>query len=314
VVVVNGLGETLSSLDPETGELVVHAATLGAWPNRVRATPDGRSLLVTASGDNAVDVFDTSTLALRRRIALGPGRNPWVALPVSSTRAIVSNWLSGTIRSVSIYLGESEPPLDSSAPGPEGMAVSAGRAFVACTNYRGDTGSYGPGVVDVVDLTTWSQVASIGVGTNPQEVVVAPDGRLHIVCTGDYGTGTPPQAGEIHVVDPVTLGVAGVIPLGGSPADIAIDADGTAWVAGFADGLRRYDAVTLTLLPPPPDPILATPGFSSVAADTATGHLYAVHFDLDVLVEVHAATGLVTGQWLVGDGPLDVEVTRPPGN
>ncbi|HMB69338.1 MAG TPA: hypothetical protein VKU85_08495, partial [bacterium] len=84
------------------------------------------------------------------------------------------------------------------------------------------------------------------------------------------------------------------------------------WVAGFYGGLRRYDASTLAVLADPTDPALLADGLAAVAWDPAAGVAWVASFDRDLLIRVDGTTLAVTGAWIVGDGPVDVVVVRPP--
>jgi len=309
VLVVNALSWTLSSLDPATGAMSVQAAVLGAEPERVRATPDRRELLVTASGDNEVEILAAHDLSRRGGIDLGPGSNPWLALAISGTEAIVTSWRSGDVRRLDLAARTAGPPLPTS-PGPEGIAVHDGLAWIACTNWESD-GTFGPGRVDVVDLDRWEVVASIPVGRNPQDVLVDDGGRVHVLCTGTYGSGPDDASGRVHVVDAAARTVVDSLALGGSPGSFALDDEGIVWIAGFAGGVRRYRAADLELLPDPPPGPLTSAGLTGLAVDAATSTVWIASFDADLLIAVDPVTVAVRDAWLVGDGPVDVLVVRP---
>lgn len=307
VLVVNTLSETLSSLDPDTGTLTVQAAVAGTWVNRVTTGPDSRRLLLTNSGANEVEILDAIDLSPIVRVDLGPARSPWTAVVVDGARILVTNWLAGTVQLASVTGPLIGSPL-ATTPGPEGVLVRDGRAFVACTHFRSE-GGYGPGRVDVVELASWQVVASIPVGSNPQDLAFAPDGHLHVVCTGTPGDVA--GDGTVHVIDPTSNVVTGVVPIGGSPGRIASDGAGVMWTVGYSGGLRSYDAGSLAMFPDPDDPALRGPGLSAVAFDPVRDALYVTHFDGDLLLELAAATGEVQAVWQVGDGPVDVLVHRP---
>jgi DNA-binding beta-propeller fold protein YncE len=309
VLVVNGLSETLSSLDPGTGQMTVQAAVLGTWPNRVTATPDRLELLVTASGDNEIEVLAAHDLSRRGGVDVHPGSNPWLAVASSRSEAYATNWLSGGLRRLDLASHETGPLLRTT-PGPEGFAVSDGHAWIACTNYRED-GTFGPGRVDVADLAAWSVVASIPVGRNPQDVLVDAAGRVHVLCTGTYGGGPDDEAGSVHVVDRATRAVVGVVPLGGSPGRLALGEDGVVWVSGVAGGVRRYRADDLEILPDPTDRALTSSGLTGIAIDATTSTVWVASFDADLLMEVDPVSVTVSNAWIVGDGPVDVLVLRP---
>jgi DNA-binding beta-propeller fold protein YncE len=309
VLVVNTLSETLSSLDPDRRTMTVQAAVVGTWTNRARVTPDARTILIANSGDNGIEVLNARDLSRRGEIDLGPGSSPWIAVPVSDHEAVVSNWLSNDVRLLRFGLGSAGPPI-ATAPGPEGVALRGRIAYVACTNFAGSEGSYGAGVLEVVDLEAGTRIRSIEVGTNPQDVIVTSDDRLHVLCTGDYGVGGS-ERGRVHVLDPETGETEEVLDVGGSPGRLAEDGQGIVWVAGFDGGVRRYRSVSLEVLPDPPDPTLRAPGFSGVAIDAVTGTVYVTNFDTDRLLAVDPEEAITESEWLVGDGPVDVLVVRP---
>ena len=240
---------------------------------------------------------------------LGPGSNPWHAIPSSVNHSIVSNWLSGEVRRIDHTRGEAGQPLATTA-GPEGMAVSGRFAFVACSHYREGPDSYGEGKVEVIDLDRWQVVDTVTVGRNPQDVLVARDGRVHVLCSGTYGQGSNPEEGRVSVLDPDTRTVVATLELGDAPGRFAQSEDGTVWVSGFSGGVRRYDGDTLSPLPDPVDPALTAPGFSGVDCDDETGTVYVTNFESDLLLAVDSTSGTASDVWIVGDGPVDVLVLR----
>lgn len=308
VLVLNTLSETISHLDLDTGVFTVQAAVAGTWTNRITAAANGTLFLLTDSGSNEIALLDAADLRRLAVIDVGPGANPWLAREVDARRAVASNWLAGTLRVLDLATGEPEATVATTTPGPEGFVVLGETVFVACTNFQGAEGSFGPGRLEVVDLTAGRVVASIPVGTNPQDLVVGPDGMLHVVCTGNYSESVP---GRVDVVDPALRAVAATLPLRGSPGRITTGPDGAMWVAGYAGGVQRYDPSTRTALADPADPVLQSAGLSALAADAAGGRVYVTAFEDDLLLAVDAASGMVTDAWIAGDGPADVLVSRP---
>ncbi len=308
VLVVNTLSETISRLDLGTGAFTVQAAVAGTWTNRITAAANGTLFLLTDSGSNEIALLDAGDLRRLGVIDVGPGANPWLACAVDARRAVASSWLAGSVRVLDLATGEPEAAIPTTTPGPEGFVVLGETMFVACTNYQGAQGSFGEGRLEVVELGARRVVASIPVGTNPQDVVLGPDGMLHVVCTGDYSRSVP---GRADVVDPALRAVAGTVPLEGSPGRIAAGPDGAMWVAGYAGGVQRYDPFARTPLPDPADPALQATGLSALASDPDGGRVYVTAFEDDLLLAVDAATGAVTDAWIAGDGPVDVLVSRP---
>jgi hypothetical protein len=189
--------------------------------------------------------------------------------------------------------------------------VCDGRAYVTCTNFLGAVGSYGEGRVDIVDLAAGSIVASLAVGTNPQDAIVAADGFVHVLCTGNYPTSAEPVEASIYRIDPRTTAIVDSLEIGGWPGRLVEGPPGEIWAAGWFGGVRRYASEPFAQLPAPSDPALAQAGYSAIAWDSATATMYVTHFDLDLLIAVDAASLAIRESWLVGDGPADVIVSRP---
>jgi DNA-binding beta-propeller fold protein YncE len=307
VLVVNTLSETISRLDLSTGAFSVQAAVTGTWTNRITAAANGTLFLVADSGSNEIALHDAADLARIGAIDLGPGSNPWLARAVDARRGVASSWLKGEVRLLDLAHGTAGAAIPTT-PGPEGFVVLGETAFVACTNFLGSEGSFGEGRLDVVDLAAARVVASIPVGTNPQDVVLGPDGMLHVLCTGDY---SPAGPGRAVVVDPSLHAVAATVPLAGAPGRIAVAPDGAMWVVGHAGGVQRYDPFSRAILPGPADSALQSARLSAIAADEAGGRVYVTAFEDDLLIAVDAAAGTVAEAWIVGDGPVDVLVSRP---
>lgn len=308
VLVVNTLSETISRLDLATGAFTVQAAVAGTWTNRVTAAANGTVFLVADSGSNEIALLDATDLRRLGGIDVGPGANPWLAGEVDARRAVASNWLQGSLRVLDLATGEPDVAIPTTTPGPEGFVVLGETVFVACTNYQGAEGTFGEGRLEVVDLAGGRVIASIPVGTNPQDVVRGPDGMLHVVCTGNYSESVP---GRADVVDPALHALAATVPLDGAPGRIAAGPDGAMWVAGHAGGVQRYDPFTRARLEDPADPALQAAGLSALAADPAGGRVYVTAFEDDLLLAVDAASGMVADAWIAGDGPVDVLVSRP---
>lgn len=304
VLVVNSLSETLSRLVLDTGEMTVQAAVTGDQVNRIDR--QGSLFLVAASGANQIELFQAWDLERFGAIDLGPGANPWLAIPWGESSALTTNWLSSDVRRLDPADQTAGAPLPTS-PGPEGIAVANGFAWITCTNWSGSENEFGPGTVDVVDLSAWEVVDTVPVGRNPQDVLVASDGRIHVLSTGTYGGGNEPASGVVTVLDPTSRAVIDTIDLGGSPGRFVEAPDGTIWVSGFFGGIRRYGAMDLTLRPELTDATLLSEGFAGLDVEPESGDIYVVNFDADLLLRVESS-GSIGDVWIVGDGPIDVHV------
>lgn len=87
---------------------------------------------------------------------------------------------------------------------PEGIAVAAGKAFVASSNISDAAGNYTyDDKLYVIDLATFANPTSLTVGCNPQDVMPIADGKLIVNYWGDYYE----QPAGSAIVDANTLNV-----------------------------------------------------------------------------------------------------------
>ena len=94
-------------------------------------------------------------------------------------------------------------------------------------------GSGGNGEVKVVNLSTNNVVKTIGVGTGPEQAIVA-NGSI-LVCNGGGYT----VDSTITVIDPVTDEVVQTIKVGDNPKEMVIDKNNDIWVLCY--GYIKYD-------------------------------------------------------------------------
>ncbi len=95
---------TLVIVDPHRGA-VARRAVVGAEPYAVALTPDGATVLVTASAEGVLVALDATNLAERFRVTLGA----WpaaIAVHPDGQHAFVTHLLSGTVEAVSLTKGE----------------------------------------------------------------------------------------------------------------------------------------------------------------------------------------------------------------
>ena len=87
---------------------------------------------------------------------------------------------------------------------PEGIAVAAGKAFVASSNISDAAGNYSyDDKLYVIDLATFANPTTVTVGSNPQDVMPLSDGKIIVNYWGDYGA----QPAGTAIVDVNTLDV-----------------------------------------------------------------------------------------------------------
>ncbi len=260
--VVNSAAGTVSVIDT-AGRLVIGAIPVGLAPRHVVVTPDGTRAYVSNGGSDSVSVIDTASNTVVATIAVGDdpstlavspdgerlyvtvagglvqaietiGNSVLATIPVGAggemavtpdgARVYVAAGLihvldTATNTVVSSFPAELNPaaPAGNSALG---IAIRPdGRAYVTVI-----TGLFSGGLV-VVDTGSDSVIGSIGLGSIPGPIAMAPDGsRAYVavdatwVDTG-YGAGFFPGR-TVQVLDTTTDVLAGMIDLG---------ADGSNW-------------------------------------------------------------------------------------
>ena len=218
---------------------------------------------------------------------------------LSSTKAYVTCSQSNTVKVVNptaFTLTKSIPV----GVGATGIAITAGKVYVANTAFNGTNYTYGQGTVSVISTGADSVLKTINVQTNPQGCAIAPDGKVHVVCTGDYAS----QFGKVVVIDPTTDNVSQTVTVGGSPGNIAISPAGIGYLGTFGSGLITYRTATGVVKDSAAHPLLAGMDGSGVAFDLS-GNVYVAAFGLDKVIKVSAADSVLK-EYAVGDGPLSV--------
>jgi len=303
VLVMNGLGETLSLLDLTHVSVANNVLPIGAVPNDLVLAGDGRTVLVAASGANRLEVVDLDRLELVRAIDLGPGSNPYAIAIAGDGTAYVSEWLADRVARVDWQAGAIISRIAVGAS-PQGMAAHDGRVYVACSGYALDPTFTRRGELAV--LAGDSLLATLTVGRNPQTVLVVED-EIHVICTGRYGL----SEGQVMIIDPSIPAVIDSVRTGGGPG-FAVRDDDRVYLAGYYGGLLSYHWPTRQLLHGTANPVLALEGLSGLDLDLHTRRLYVSLFADDLLLAVEADT--LAAQWVVGDGPLGVRVRRSAAN
>ncbi len=177
---------------------------------------------------------------------------------------------------------------------PTGIALSKDgtRAYVS--------GIYGDDVT-VLDTTTNSVLATVGVGISPDDIKVAPDGAT--VWTANAGDRDEPN-GSVSVIDTVTNQFLATIPTGdgGGPRTLtftpngnfvyATSLSGTAWAVKVIDAITRTVVDTISVADDPMQIVFSPNG------DTA----YVTCLSGFVTV-IRTSDGTVTNTIAVGDAP-----------
>ena len=306
LLVADGLGEDWLAAPlgrAEVTPLETRGLT-GPVPNDMNVV-DGR-LYIVNSGDNTVSVVDLSTGCTLGTIDVGTGTNPWEFFPDPSDngRAWVTTLLTGEV--VELDLAALKVVRRKAVgTGAEGLFVTADRVAVTLSGYDGQSQSFGPGTVVVLDKTDLSEVARLAVPPNAQFLLPGADGRMHVVCSGNYAD----VFGQVVRIETDWSSVRDTLNLGGSPGRAVVASDGTAYLASFFGGILSYDTASFQVLHDVSAPVLGDSGFTDLAV--YAGRLFAANFSEDKVVIVNLADGTKAGEFLAGDGPAAVEVAAP---
>lgn len=300
--VINGLAETLSRVNLETGAVSNNIQVLGLVPNQVfidnTERRDAIAYVVNSISDD-LQLVQLDPVTLFNTIELGEGRNPYSLAFLSDSVVAVSNLLTGTISEVNTRAGvvDTEYVVGKA---PEGMTYQGGELFVCLTAFDFNTFVYGQGQVAVVNPDSDKVLTTINVGTNPQSALVDYERDLLVLCTGDFFS----SFGVIYVIDPDTRIVTDSIATGGSPGHMALSPDGLVYIAagGFVGSGEVYvfNSHTHTMIRSSANPIPVGIGSVGVATDILANG-YSCGFSVDQVNRI--AGGSVTLNYALGDGP-----------
>jgi len=307
--VVNGLAETLTKIDLETGQVTNHIVTLGIVPNQV--VVKGKLAYVVNSISSNIQKIDLTSDTTLGYIFLGAGKNPWNITLADTQIAYVSNFSANSISKVDLLKDTvlDEFPIGQS---PEGLVFYKGKLYVCNTGFNPKDFSYGQGTVAVYAPGLDSVVAVINVGQNPQYIKPDFKGRLQVICTGDYVS----NFGKAYIINPISNSVIDSLELGGTPGQFAIGWPGLALTAagGYStNGLvYSYSTSTDSVLHNQDNPILVNLGASDIGADKL-GSVYVACFNASTVDQI-GTDGTPLGSYQVGDGPGSLAIYDPRPN
>jgi sugar lactone lactonase YvrE len=306
--VVNGLAETLSRINLDSGAVANNVAQLGLFPNDILIVRD--TAYIVNSGSDDIYMYDLAKRKKVRTIDVGSGRNPYKMAQIAKDTFLVTNWLANTVTkftSSGSVIGEYEV----GGENPQGILAKGDRSYITTVSFVWQDTSYSTGFVAVWDNKGDSVVKPIAVGENPNDLVFGADGLLYVVCTGEYN-GT----GSVYVVDPNQMVAVDSLNTGGDPTDIAIVSDGIGYLAagegwfppGSPGHLLTFNPSPLNLLHGLSDPILSDGGVISVlpASDST---VYSLNFAFDTVTELDSS-GTILRRFFVGDGPQAAAARR----
>ena len=209
-LVVTLLGPTVDApgavtvIDCTTG-VVASPVPVGAQPERVALSPDGRHAYVVSLHSKSLSVFDVDARAVVATIAL-PGELPFNLLVApDGERVYVGEVRSNSLAVIDTRSQEVVGGID--VPSPNGIAFGPDHRSIYVTSVFDDS-------VNVVDIDAGKVVRSGDVGEKPGYLALTNDGaRAYFV---------RPFGETISVMDTETLTVVDTITVGKGPSVVTI--------------------------------------------------------------------------------------------
>jgi YVTN family beta-propeller protein len=226
--VVNSASATVTPVDLTTRQ-AGPPIPVGARPQAIAITPDGRTAYVANSGSGTVTPINTATRRAGTPIRTGTGPVA-VAITPDGRTAYVANSASGTVTRINTATGRAGAPIRAGA-GPRAIAISPDGRTAYVLDWNG-------AAVTPIDTASGRPGPPIRVGSYPFALAFAPDGRTAYVASYGANTVTP--------IDMATGRPGRAIPAGQAPDALAVSPDGdTVYaVAGDSDTVIPLDAGT----------------------------------------------------------------------
>lgn len=255
---------TLSYYDPLTGQVandlfaVVNGRPLGDVGNSVQIR--GEHAYIVVNNSHKIEIIAIADHRSTGTIDMGAGRSPRQLAFIDDSVALVTNLYDDSVIPVDVKNRLLLPRIPV-GPNPEGIAIAAGKAFVA------NSGAGGGRTVAVIDLALMAVVDTLEVGDNPTEVQVSGEGEVYVLCVGSWFPETP---AKIVVIDPHLPAVVDSISFGGHVYEFALTSTSRGYIP-VGDSVLVLDTGTRTVT----GTLLRGTSFYSVGVDPVSGNVYA---------------------------------------
>jgi YVTN family beta-propeller protein len=266
------------------------AIGVGADPDAIAVTPDGRTAYVANSGSGTVTPIDVATDAAGPAITVGTDPQAIAVTPDDRT-AYVANSGSGTVTPIDVATGVAGPPIQVGAY-PRAMALTPDGRTLYVLNW--ESGSVTP-----IATATNQPGRPIRTGSFPFATAIAPDGRTAYVA--NYGSDT------VTPIATATSTPGRPIPAGQAPDSIAITPDGRTMYVVDGDTDTVTPVATATGQPGRPISVGYAPASVTISGSGAVA--YVVNTISGTLTPVSTSTGRAGRAISVGpyDYPLAID-------
>ena len=260
------IGNAVDVIDIATNSLIATVSGVTPIANAVAIAPNGKFGYTAngsfdGSGSNSVSVFSTTSNSVVATVPLTFGAGGVNVTPDGSL--LYASGVGSTIAVINTSTNTVESTFSIPVPA-GGLNGNDGPVFNS-TGSLGyvaqDVASVTPGTVTVISIPTNTTVATIQVGTQPQDIAITPDGAYAYV--SNVGSN------NVSVIETSSNTVIATVPVGNQPNSIAITPDGAfAYVANLADStLSVIQTATNTVVATVP---IASP-FGSLIPSTPPG-------------------------------------------
>jgi YVTN family beta-propeller protein len=268
------------------------AIGVGADPDAIAVTPDGKTAYVANSGSDTVTPIATATSTAGPAIPVGTGPQAITITPDGKT-AYVLNSGSDTVTPVAVATGAAGPAIPVGAY-PRAMALTPDGRTLYVLNWEG-------GSVTPIATATNTAGRPIRVGSFPFTIAIAPSGRTAYVA--NYGSDT------VTPIATATNTAGRAIPVGQAPDSIAVTPDGRTVYVVNGDDDTVTPIATATSRPGQPVSVGYAPASVTISGSGAVA--YVVNTISGTVTPVAVATGRAGHAISVGlyDYPLSIDLT-----
>jgi len=278
--IANQGSNTVSVINTADNTLVA-TIPAGSNPYGVAVSPDDSRVYVTDLGDNTLSVIKTSTNTVVANVPIGQG--PFgLAVSPDGSKVYVTNLSDNNVAVINTSTNAvSMMPVNG---GTYDAVLSHDGSLLYLTNYYLNT-------VAVYNTVSQALVATVNVGSFPEELALSPDGKT--LYAGNS------ISNNVSVINTITNTVTATINAGVAPAGLYVSPDGTrVYVANAgANTVSVIDAATNAVVGT--IPVGNTPTGLSATSDGSL--LYVVNSISGNISVINTATNVVIATFPVGN-------------
>ena len=296
--VLNTLGQNLSAINLQNGNVTLDALPLGLFANAIKIR--GTRAYAVNSGVNEIQVINLDPLSTIGNINVGNGTNPWGMDFVNDSIAAVSLLFTDQVAIVDVNAGQVVQHI-SAGTGPQGVKYYNGKIYIAKSGFNG--AGYDPGTISVIDASSFNLIDTYNVGVNPWDLDIDSQNHLVVVCAGDYAA----VNGQMDIINLGTGNGINTIPFTTQLTSVGINSQDQCYIGTFGSGVMVYNLITQSFERDESNPLPGGPGIDFDRQD----NIYITGFAQDS-VRVFSPSHQKMAAYPVGDGPAGIAIFDPP--